>query len=404
MKFEYTAINKQQNLIDGIIEADNEESALSTIRRLGHRPLTVKKQKISILNLSIGKEKVKLDEMTIFTRQLSVMIGASVPLLRALESLSGKGETALQKIIKKVIIQIEGGSTFADALEKFPDVFDNIFVNMIRAGESAGILEDILKRLALQQEKSATIRKKIKSAMTYPMVLLFITVAAFFGLMIFVIPQLGSILTSFGGEDAKLPTITQFMMNLSKFIIDFWYIIFPMMIGTIIGILKYIKTPKGKPKFDALILKTPGVNSIVLKTIVANFSRTFSALMGSGVSVINALEISSKAVGNSVYENALKEAIKEVKNGKQLSSILIKQGKIWPDIVPQMLAVGEETGSTETILLKVADFYEEEVDLAIESINSIIEPVMIVIMGGMVGAIAASVMSPIANMTKTIKE
>ena len=274
---------------------------------------------------------------------------------------------------------------------------------MVNAGETAGILDDILKRLAVQQEKAATIRKKIKSAMAYPTVLLTITVVAFFGLMIFVIPKIGEILTGLGGENAELPAITKAMLGISSFFINFWYIVFPTLIGGFVGLIKYIKTPKGKKVFDRIILKVPGVNAIIVKTVVARFSRTFSALMGAGVSVINTLEVTAQAVGNDVYSQALLDAVTQVKNGKQLSTILEDQGAMWPEIVVQMLAVGEETGNTETILTKVADFYEEEVDLAIEQINSIIEPVMIVIMGSMVGVIAASVMSPIANLSKSIE-
>lgn len=403
MKFKYTATNKTGQLIDGRVEANDQKTAVELVRKLGYRPVLIKPEKKKGLNLSFGEEKVKLDELTIFTRQLSAMISASVPLLGSLNSLSGDGKTPLQKILKQIITDIEGGATLAVAMSKHPKTFDDIYVNMINAGETAGILDDILKRLAIQQEKSATIRKKIKSAMAYPTVLIVITVVAFFGLMILVIPKIGEILTGLGGANAKLPAITQMMLDLSSFLINFWYIIFPALFGGFFGLIKYIKTPKGKVVFDRILLKIPGINAIVSKTIVARFSRTFSALMGAGVSVIKALEVTSQAVGNDVYKQALIEAVNEVRNGNQLSTILKNQGKMWPEIVVQMMAVGEETGSTETILTKVADFYEEEVDLAIEQINSIIEPVMIVIMGSMVGVIAASVMSPIANLSKNIE-
>ncbi len=404
MKFTYVAVNNSGKMIDGTVEATDQQAAVSLVRKLGYRPLTIKIAKSSGgISLSIGEAGVKLDELTIFTRQLSAMISASVPLLRSLNSLAGDGKKPLQKILKQVIADIEGGDSLADALAKHPKVFDHIYVHMVRAGETAGILDDILKRLAIQQEKAATIRKKIKSAMAYPTVLLTITVIAFFGLMLFVIPQIGEILTNLGGEDAKLPAITQVMLSISGFFTSYWFIVFPSLFGGFTGLLRYIKTPKGKKAFDRFILKVPGIKEIIVKTVVARFSRTFSALMGAGVSVINTLEVTAEAVGNDVYCQALLQAVSEIKNGKQLSSVLEAQGKLWPEIVVQMLAVGEETGSTETILTKVADFYEEEVDLAIEQINSIIEPVMIVIMGSMVGVIAASVMSPIANLSKSVQ-
>lgn len=401
MRFTYTALNQRQNIISGTVEANNQQVAVDLVRKLGYRPLTIKPEK-KAFSLGFGGS-VKADELTIFSRQLASMVAASVPLLRALSSLAGNGQTPLQKTLKQIIENIEGGDSLADALAKHPKIFDNIYISMVRAGEAAGILEDILKRLAIQQEKAATMRKKIKSALSYPTVLLVITIGAFFGLMIFVIPQIGQIMKNLGGDNAELPAITTIMLGISSFILKTWFIIFPLLGGGIYGLIRYIKTPVGRVKFDRLLLKIPAVKTIVLKTVVARFARTFSALMGAGVSVINALEVTADAVGNDVYRAALLEAVDSVKNGQQLSKIIEEQGTLWPDMVSQMLAVGEETGSTETILVKVADFYEEEVDLALEQIGSIIEPVMIVIMGGMVGLIAASVMSPIASLSKVVE-
>lgn len=273
---------------------------------------------------------------------------------------------------------------------------------MVRAGEAAGILDDILKRLASQQEKSTTIRKKIKSAMAYPSVLVVITVLAFFGLMLFVIPQIGKILTDLGGADAKLPGITLFMLGLSNVMIKGWYIIL-LVIGTSVYLfLKYIKTPEGRRKYHSILLKIPGVNNIIRKVAIARFARTFSALMGAGVAVLECLHVTARSLGNVIYEEAINKAAKEVKAGKPLS-VVIGQDPLFPAIVAQMLSVGEETGQTDTVLVKVADFYEEEVDGAIEGISSIIEPTMIVIMGTMVGLIAASVMLPIAGLAQNIK-
>ena len=293
--------------------------------------------------------------------------------------------------------------TLADALQKHPDTFNDIYVNMVRAGETAGILDDILNRLAAQPEKSASIRKKIKSAMAYPMVLLVITVVAFFGLMIFIIPKIGDIVSNLGGPDAKLPLITLIMLGISNFIVKFWFIIIPSLIGAVAGITYYArKTPTGRRQFDSLVLKIPGINSIIKKVAVARFARTFSALMGAGVAVLEALEVTSRALGNVMYQEALNQSAIEVKNGKLLSETL-EDNDLFPSIVVQMLAVGEETGQTDTVLIKVADFYEQEVDYAIDGISAIIEPVMILFMGTMVGLIAASVMVPIAQLSQNIK-
>lgn len=408
-RFAYVAVDLQQKPVNGETELPDRASVIAALTKQNLRPVSIKelaaKKRLGGIDFNnlFQSNKVKPDQLVIFTRQLSAMVGAGVPLLRSLSSLQKHAEDpVLKKTLALVIKDVEGGTSLGNALEKFPTSFNDIYVNMVRAGETAGILDDILKRLAYQQEKSSEIRKKIKGAMAYPTVLIFITVAAFFGLMLFVIPQIGKILTDLGGPDAKLPGITIFMLGVSHIITSYWYIIFPLIGGTIYGSIRYIKTAKGKHNFDALTLKIPGVKNIVKKMAIARFARTFSALMGAGVAVLECLEVTSRAVGNTLYQEALQQAAREVKNGRPLSAV-IEENPLFPAIVAQMLAVGEETGQTDTILVKVADFYEEEVDLAIASISSIIEPTMIVIMGSMVGLIAASVMTPIAQLSQNVK-
>lgn len=404
-KFSYVATDSHNNIVNGSVDMADRAAVIGALRKQGLRPLSVRDGiKKSVLSTSLfGAGKVKSDALVMFTRQLSAMVGAGVPLLRALGSLEAHSESpALKRILGVIIKDVEGGAPLADALSKHKETFSDVYVNMVRAGEAAGILDDILKRLAMQQEKSASMRKKIKSAMTYPMVLMFITVGAFFGLMIFVIPQIGSIIKDMGGEDAELPLLTTIMLEISSAIINYWFIVFPIIGALVYAILRYIKTPKGKRLFHQFVLKFPGVGGIVRKVAIARFTRTFSALMGAGVAVLEALAVTSRAVGNTVYEEAIMQASEEVKNGKPLSEV-IEENPLFPAIVAQMLSVGEETGQTDTVLVKVADFYEEEVDVAIDGISSIIEPVMIVFMGSMVGVIAASVMMPIAGLSQSIK-
>lgn len=405
--FTYIATNSQNKSIDGSLEASDRSAVIAALTKQGLRPLSVKESGSGIASFSfgdfLGANKVKSDDLVMFTRQLSAMVSAGVPLLRALSSLQLHTESpALKKVAGAVIKDVEDGAPLADALAKYPNTFNDVYVNMVRAGEAAGILDEILKRLAMQQEKNATIRKKVKSAMTYPMVLVGITILAFFGLMLFVIPQIGKILKDLGGPDAQLPLLTQAMLGISGFITSFWYILLPVAIAGVVLLLRYLKTPKGKSQFHHLVLKVPGIKGIVMKVAVARFARTFAALMGAGVAVLEALSVTARAVGNVVYEQALVEAAEGVKNGATLSSI-IEKNELFPAIVAQMLSVGEETGQTDTVLVKVADFYEEEVDVAIDGLSSIIEPVMIVVMGGMVGLIAASVMGPIASLSQNIK-
>lgn len=407
-RFAYIATNVSRKSVVGTIDQTDRSNAIAALVKQGLRPISIKESTSTIsagfsINHLMNSNKIKSDHLVMFTRQLSAMVGAGVPLLRSLVSLEEHSESpVLKATLKDVIADVEGGSSLGDALSKHPNAFNDVYVNMVRAGETAGILDEILNRLAKQQEKSATIRKKIKSAMAYPIVLMFITIVAFFGLMIFVIPQIGKILTDLGGPDAKLPGITLFMLGISGLITGFWYIIFPLIGGGIYVVLRYIKTTTGKSKFHRLILKIPGVNTIIKKVAIARFARTFSALMGAGVAVLECLAVTAHSLGNVVYEKAVMEAALEVKSGKPLS-VVIANNPLFPAIVAQMLSVGEETGQTDTVLVKVAEFYEEEVDVAIEGLSSIIEPTMIVIMGSMVGLIAASVMTPIAGLAQSIK-
>jgi type IV pilus assembly protein PilC len=407
VKFAYTATNSQNHSLSGTIDASDRLAAIASLTKQGVRPLTIKESTTTQKNYSfgsfLGAGNVKSDDLVIFTRQLSAMTSAGVPLIRSLSSLQQHTESkSLQKILGDIIKDVEDGTALASALSKYPNAFNDVYVNMVRAGEAAGILDEILKRLAMQQEKNATIRKKVKSAMTYPMVLIVITVGAFFGLMLFVIPQIGKILKDLGGPDAELPPLTTAMLNISSFMTSFWYILLPALVGGVIFLLRYLKTPKGRSLFHHIVLKIPGIKTIIMKVAIARFARTFSALMGAGVPVLEALNVTAHAVGNVVYEQALLDAADKVKTGVTFSSV-IEKNDLFPSIVAQMLTVGEETGQTDTVLIKVADFYEEEVDVAIDGLSAIIEPVMIVLMGSMVGLIAASVMGPIAGLAQSIK-
>ena len=412
MKFTYKAITKEGKSISGTAEAPTKEAVIASLSRQGVRPIIIevdsgKAHKNSFLGPS---KKVKLADLVIFTRQLSTMISAGVPLARSLSALQADSESPyLREIIGSVTKDVESGAPLGDAFAKYPTVFSEVYVNMVRAGEDGGILDEILKRLATQVEQDASMHKKIKSAMMYPIVILTVTIIGFFGIMIFIIPKINNILLSLGGPNAKLPIYTRILVAISNFFVHAT-IIKPVpnmvFILAVLGtgaffFLRYIKTPKGKYWFHAQLLRMPIVKTIVLKMAIARFSRTFASLMSSGVSVLDALDVTGGAIGNKVIEAELKAAALEVKGGKQLSQP-ISQSKHFPPIVPQMLAVGEETGQIDTVLIKVADFYEEEVGTLIDGLAAVIEPVMIVILGAAVGLIAASVMGPIANLSKNI--
>lgn len=404
--FEYLLVNKKKETVSSTIEAADKLSAINTLKSHGQLIKIEEKSAKKSGGFSFGKKKkgAKTDELVMFTRQLSAMVSAGVPILRSLNSMAKHAESAgFRETINAVIKDIEGGMSFADALGKHPETFNDIYVNMVAAGETGGILDDILKRLALQQEKNSSMKKKIKGAMTYPIVLLAITIIAFFILMTFIIPVIGKTIKDMGGPDAKLPLLTEIMLGISDFMVSFWYLIVPAFIGGIWALIRYIKTPKGRVKFHHIIIKVPAVGAIVRKVAIARFTRTFSALIGAGVAVLEALDVTSRAVGNVVYEESLKEATKRVQNGEVLSRIIAERDDLYPPIVAQMLSVGEETGQTDKVLIKVADFYEEEVDTAIDGVSSIIEPVMIVAMGGVIALVAVSVMGPITSMAGQVK-
>jgi type IV pilus assembly protein PilC len=425
MKFTYKALKDGKSVI-GHGEAQNKDVLIANLSKQGIHPLAIKIDKSGnkggLLSFGGTKKKVKLNDLVIFSRQLSTMISAGVPLARSLSALGADSESPyMREVVAGITKDVEGGSPLGDAFAKYPNVFSEVYVNMIRAGENGGILDEILKRLATQVEQDASIRKKIKSAMMYPIVILSVTVIAFFGIMLFIVPKIGSILLSLGGPNAKLPIYTQVMLNASNFCVHSTIIRHIPLLGSIGGINKlpnllfifallgvvafyfrrYIKTPQGKYWFHGLLLRTPIFKTIILKIAIARFSRTFASLMSSGVSVLDALAVTGGAIGNKVIEKELKDAAQEVRNGKQLSEPL-STSKHFPPIVSQMLAVGEETGQTDTVLVKVADFYEEEVSTMIDGLAAIIEPIMIIFLGAGVGLIAASVMGPIASLSKNI--
>jgi type IV pilus assembly protein PilC len=401
-KFTYSAMTAQNKKVSGTIEAKDRAAATALLSKQKLRPIGLKEENARAKGLSLFKGKVKSKDLVIFTRQLSTMVSAGVPILRALTTLQQQSESKrLSEVLAVVNKDVQDGMALGDAFGKHPKVFNEIYVNMVRAGEAGGILDEILKRLALQQEKSESIRKKVKGAMTYPVVLLSITLIAFVGLMVFIVPRIGQIVKDLGGPDAELPAITQVMLSISGFMTNQWYILIGAIIAIVFFFKKWVATPEGKKTFNKLLLRAPGIGVIISKLAVARFSRTFASLLGAGVSVVEALRVSGGAVGNAAYKEALEKAAEGVKNGKQLSTIL-GESSLFPMIVPQMLAVGEETGQTDTILIKVAEFYEEEVDTLIGSLSSILEPVMIVVMGSMVGLIAASVMGPISSLSTSV--
>lgn len=400
-EFSYTALATDGRQISGSISAATRQAAISSLRAQNVRLLNIKESGETKKRGGFGK-KVKLKDLVVFTRELSTMISAGVPLPRGLVTLAQQTDNKyFKEVIGSLIHDVESGLPLADSMSKFPRVFSDVYVNMVRAGETGGILDDILKRLALQVEKDASIRHKIRSAMAYPVVILAVTVIAFFGIMLVIMPKIGNIIKSLGGANAELPIYTRAMLSASDFMQHNFIFIFAFLAVALWLFRRYIRTEKGKYWWHHLLIRTPVLGKVILKIVIARFSRTFSSLMGAGVTVLEALEVTGKAVGNKVIQAELENIAVQVKNGQPLGR-QIASAAYFPPIVGQMISVGEETGKIDEILVKVADFYEEEVDTVIDGLASIIEPIMIVFLGAMVGLIAASVMGPIAGLSKNI--
>jgi type IV pilus assembly protein PilC len=399
--FSFTARNVAGLLQKGTITAHDRSGALASLRNRQLQPVIVKEVKPKggmSMNIPLpGSNKVKPKELVVFTRQFSTMVDAGVPIMRSLTILKEQAESQVfKKILEQVTADVQGGANLSDAMAKHPKAFSAIYVNMVRAGEAGGILDEVLGRLAFQQEKDATLRGKIRAAMVYPIVIGGVTMLAFFVLMTFIVPKIGGILTSM---DTQLPIYTKLLLSTSNTLKSPVFI-FGAAVGVPLAIFffnRWKKTPKGRYQWHSLLLRVPVIKVIIVKTAIARFSRIFASLMGAGVSIVEAIDTTAGAIGNAVIEKELRDCSKAIQAGGQLSTELAKS-KHFPPIVSQMMAVGEETGKTDVVIIKIAEFYEEEVDTAVGALSSVIEPVMILVLGGMVGLIAVSVFGPITQI------
>ncbi|HET8709045.1 MAG TPA: type II secretion system F family protein [Candidatus Saccharimonadales bacterium] len=403
--FSYTARTASGSIQKGTISGSDKEAVFTALRNRQLQPILVQPAASHAslsMNITLpGSSGVKPKELVVFTRQFSTMVSAGVPLLRSLTTLKDQSESPIfRQVLNQVAADVQSGSSLSDALAKHPKVFSQIYVNMVRAGEEGGILDKVLDRLAFQQEKDAALKGKIKSAMVYPAVIGVVMVIAMFILMTFIVPKIGGILANMG---TQLPIYTRILLAVSNFMKQPTFLIGVVVVLPIVLIAfgRWKKTPRGRYLWDSFLLKIPVVKVIILKTAIARFSRIFASLMGAGVNIVQAMETTAGAIGNSVIEKELLECSKAIQAGSQLS-IELEKSKHFPPIVAQMLAVGEETGKTDTVIIKVAEFYEEEVDAAVAALSSIIEPVMIIVLGGMVGLIAVSVFGPITQVSSSV--
>jgi type IV pilus assembly protein PilC len=402
--FEYEAIDIGGNPQKGRIEANSSQAATAQLAGQNVR-VTRLREKKSMANMQIGPKKAKLGAMVVFARQFATMIDAGIRPVQALDVLADQcADPILKPVILDVKADILQGQSIQEALRKHPKIFDNLFINMVQAGEMGGILATVLDRLASFLERQQEINDKIKSAMIYPVVVITFALIITTALIIFVLPKFKTIFDSMTMPDGKplpLPKPTQFLFWLSGTLAQHWYIPLGLVVGGIFALRMYGKTPKGRYNLDKFKLKFPVVGDLVLKIAVARFSRTFGTLIAAGIPMMTALEIVSGITGNAVLTKVVEDSRDAIREGRKLGEAMASSGWL-PSLVTQMVNIGEDTGRISEMLNKVADFYEREVDVAIKGLVSMIEPAMIVFLGVIIGGIAVAVITPIFALQKAL--
>ena len=391
----------QGRLVKGdSLEAPDREAALARLREQRIRPIPSRvrergkglEKEISIPGFG---EKVTTRDVSLATRQLATMIDAGLPIVQCLDILGQQSESKLLcKTLGTVKKDVEGGSTLADALRKHPKIFDDLYVNMVEAGEAGGILNTILNRIALFIEKANRLKKKVKGAMIYPCAIVCVAVIVVAVLMIFVIPVFAEL---YGGMGKALPLPTQICIDISNWFVAYWYILVIAAAGVFMGISFYYKTPHGRMNIDRLLLRSPIIGDLLRKVAVARFSQNMSLLLSSGVPILDGLAITGKTAGNKVVEKAIFESRVSISQGKTVAEPL-RDSKIFPPLVCQMVAVGESTGGLDNMLKKVAELYEEEVDDAVNNLTAMMEPMIMVVLGVILGGLVIAMYLPIFQM------
>ena len=400
--FVYKVRDRSGKIFTGNMEGENRNSVVSRLREMDYFITSVNEKRGNILLSKQANliKSIKLRDLTIFYRQFATMVNAGLTLVNSLDILTEQVENkALADNIKAVKSDVEAGSTLADAMAKYPQVFSELYISMVRAGEIGGVLDEILNKIADLMEKEFALKQKIKSAMAYPSFVAGAAVLMSIFMLAFILPQFATVFTQFGGE---LPALTQFFVTLTVLFNKYWYIFFIVFAGLVAAFLAYIKTPNGKLNFDKFKLNAPIIGEINRKGAVSRFTRILGTLIKSGVPILEALQVSSNAIGNLVLSAAVLGAKTKIKEGQSISSPLAASG-VFPPMVTQMIMVGEESGELEEMLVNVAKFYDEEVDRTVEKLTAIIEPVMMLFIALIIGVMVIAMYLPIFNMVNLIQ-
>ncbi len=387
-------------LLSGEYQAENKEDLVSHLRKRKIIITSMREKAKGGLSLKMpGQDRVSVKDIGVFTRQFATMINAGLPMVQCLDILAQQTEKEFFRTsIAKLMSDVEGGSTLAEAMGRHPKVFSTLYVNMVEAGEAGGILDVILVRLATFLEKLDILQRKVKSALTYPSVVAFVAIAATCFMLIFIIPTFAKMFTDFGGQ---LPLPTRIVMGVSDFLRGFWWMIIAGITAFVVALQRYYKTESGRLVIDKLLLKIPVLGTVIRKGAVARFTRTLGTLISSGVPILSGLEITARTAGNRVVENAVVATKESIAQGNTIAEPLRASG-VFPPMVTQMIAVGEQTGALDEMLEKIATFYDSEVDTAVDALTAIIEPVMIVVMGTVVGGMLVAMYLPMFKLVAVV--
>ena len=399
--YQYKVRDKSGNLVTGTLVADNERLVLERLREMGYTPLEVGKEKKGLnLEINIRPAKIKLKEIAIFSRQFATMVNSGLPILRALSILSEQvSNKELAKTLMLVRNDVEQGASLSAAMAKFPKAFNDLYIAMVKSGETGGMLDDVLLRLADVLEREVHLRQKIKSAMTYPVAVVALVVLIMSAMLLFVVPQFKTIYGQLGGT---LPLPTRVLLMASDFVKKYWYLVIGFAFLASFLFKRYKKTEAGRANLDAIKLKIPIFGTLFHKTALSRFSSTAGMLLRSGVPILQALDIVADTVNNAVMSRAVVDVQASVREGESIAKPLARHA-VFPPMVVQMLAVGEETGQVDTMLDKVAKFYDQEVEASVDALTSLIEPLLIAIIGGAVGAAVIALYMPMFNIIKLIQ-
>ncbi|MCF6235676.1 MAG: type II secretion system F family protein [Gammaproteobacteria bacterium] len=396
--FIWEGLDKKKARIKGEMESTSIALVKATLRRQGIMPLKVKKKAKPLFGAS--KKKITPKDISIFSRQMATMMSSGVPLIQSFEIIGrGHENPSMQDLIMAVKADVEGGNSLADALRKHPKYFDNLYCNLVHAGEQAGILETLLNKIALYKEKVEAIKGKIKKAMFYPIAIMIVAFVVTAILLLFVVPQFEAMFTNFGGE---LPAMTKFVVELSRGLQEWWWAIFGSIALVIIALVQAKKRSHNVARtMDQMILKAPIIGNIITKAIIARYARTLSTMFAAGVPLVEAMGTVAGTAGNIIYTNSILRMRDEVSTGTTLNQSM-RQSGIFPNMVVQMVAIGEESGALDSMLSKVASFYEEEVDDAVDGLSSLLEPIIMAFLGVIIGGLVVAMYLPIFKMGEVV--